>query len=425
MNKFWLAPNLAPFYSPEDVTGLSPELPVLDDVDFLEEGSEDKPVGSEEVSDDEIAEDKEIIEDEDEEGDGTDEDDEPDEDDEDEENEDDEEDSDKDDEVKDEIFTDGKISVKALKEDFPEIFKKHPGLKDVIFKEREFSKVYGSVDDAKEAATKAETFDNFEATLLNGGIGEILDAVAEQDSNAAVKLAENFLPELYQRSKQVFAKVTIPVVKNVLRSTFTRANNQGNKQLALACKYISRDLFEEADVLKATSIEEEQPDPRAEEINREKAKLFEEKKLAANDEIVGNVKARLSKDITSKLGSNLSDFVREALTEKILSELNITLTKDKAYMNHLSSLWKKMAKAGFPAEAKSKITSASLARARQVLPAVIAKVKAQQKKPSEKKVVKQEPKAKVIPGQRSSKASRERSPGKLDRSMSDYEFLSK
>jgi len=387
----------------------------LDDTDFLGEGADDtkEEDSTEEVPDEKETPDEDVDEDETTAEDETDETDETDEEAETEEEE-------------TTILADGKISVKALKEQYPDIFKKNPGLKDVIFRERAFSKRFGSVEDAEEAFNKSESFDNFENTLLRGGIGQLLDAIADTDQSAALKCAENFLPELYARSKPIFAKVTMPIIKGVLRNTFTRAQNQGNKQLALACQYVSRDLFETPDVLKATEIEDNAPDPREDEINRKSQELFNQQITNSRNDILNVVKSRLARDITARIPGNLSDFTKQALVDKITDELDATLVKDKAHMTHLSSLWKKMSKAGFSSEAKSRIISASLGRARQVLPAVIAKVKAQQKNGNNKPVTgeKKETKGKSFPNQTSSKV-RTGQPQKLDRNMSDFEFLSK
>lgn len=338
-----------------------------------------------------------------------------------------EDDTEKEDEEEEtKVLADGRITVKGLKEQYPDIFKKNPALKDVIFREREYSKRFGSIEDADEAHAKSELFDNFETTLLNGGIGELLDAVADTDQNAALKIAENFLPELYARSKPVFARITMPIVKGMIRNTFTRAQNQGNKQLALACQYISRDLFESSDVIRATEMENNAPDPREDEINRKRQEIYNSQVNGARDDVLNTVTNRLAKDIAARIPGNVSEFTRDALISKITDELDSTLFKDKAHMAHLSSLWKKMSKAGFSSEAKARIISASLGRARQVLPAVIAKVKSQGKNgnTTTKKVVSEGTKDRKFPNQTGSK-SRAGSPAKLDRNMSDFEFLSK
>jgi hypothetical protein len=419
-----------PFFDGPNAAGELPNLDSLDDVEFLAEGEDD----ANSKSDDEVDDDTDDTPDgdreedskgeEDSDGEESEEDSEESEEDEESDEEDEESEEEETDEKPEVVGADGKISVKALKEKYPNIFKEVPGLKDVIYREREYSKL-GPIDDVRESLAKAETFDNFESTLMQGGIGELLDAVAESNEEAAVTIAENFLPELYNRSKPLFAKVTMPVIKNVIRSTFVRANNTGNKQLALAVQYVSRELFETPDVLKATEIVEEQPDPREEQIKLERAKLHNTQITTARTDIVNGVTGRLRREILPKLDESMSEFVKDALTEKIINELNSTLRQDKAHMANLSSLWKKMSKTGYTNEAKSRIISASLARAKQVLPSVISRVKAKQagKKTGDKKLVKKAGE-KQIPNQKSSNLNRGRQNGKLSRNVSDFDFIS-
>lgn len=329
-----------------------------------------------------------------------------------------EEEPEEEDEEEEETIT-SHISVKALKEQYPDIFKKNPGLKDVIFREREFSKVFGSVDDAQEAAEQVQTFSTMQESLMGGDIGSLLDAIAESDESSAVAIANNFLPALYERSKPLFAKVTEPVIKAMIRSTYSRAMNTGNKQLALACQYLSRDVFENPDVMKATEFKEEAPDPRRDEIKQEREKLEVQRYQTARGEVYNAVVNRLKKDIVGRLDPKMSEFVRDATAQKILDELDSTLAKDKAHMAHLSSLYKKAQRVGYTSEAKSKIVAASLARAKTILPAVVNKVKASGKKP-----VKKTEGTKQIPNQNAAKTSQGRSPvKKLDRTVSDYDFI--
>src|SRR5215510_7250797 len=299
------------FFSPDDTPGtgtITPDsLPDLSDVDLLESETPE----SETETDTDEAETKDADEEAE---------DEP------------EEDSEK-------TVTPGRITVKGLKEQYPDIFKKNPGLKDVIFHEREYTKLFGNVEDAQEASAKANSFDNFEQTLMQGGIGELIDALADTNQESAVRVIENFLPEVYARSKPLFAKVTLPIFKGMIRNTFVRASNQGNKQLALACQYITRDLFETTDVMQATELEEQKPDPRLDEVNRQRNELFTQQISSARNDILNVVTSKLSRDISSHLRGNLSDFTREALTEKITDELDSTLFQDKAHMAHLQSLW--------------------------------------------------------------------------------------
>lgn len=403
---------LNPFFDAPDSGG--GDLPTLDDVDFLAEG------GEKTTEEDEAKEEKETEE---KEGETKEE---PDEEitEEEPEEEPEEEDTEEEDETKDEaISSDGKISVKALKEQYPDIFKKNPGLKDIIFREREYAK-FGPIDDVQEAVDKADTFDNFEKSLMSGDIGTLLDAIAETDREAASTIAVNFLPEIFERSKPLFNKIVTPVIKGMIRNVYTRAQNRGDKQLGLAMQYLARELYETPDVMKATEIEDEAPDPRENKIREEREKLAQDTYQNARKDVIETVSSRIHREVMSQL-TGLNDFVKEATTQRILDELDLTLVKDRAHMARLSSLWKKAKAAGYSTEAKNRIAAASLSRAKVLLPAIVSRVKAKSSggKVTGKEKVTRKTGEREIPGQRSSNSQR-RSAGKLDRNVSDYEFIS-
>lgn len=419
-NSFW---NAMKFYLLEDAPDAGSgggDLPDLDDVDFLAEGEDDDASDDNEGGEEEeTGEDKSGKEEDTEEAEDTpDETEEPEEETEDPEDEETEENT----EEQPEVTTDGKISVKILKEQYPDIFKKNPGLKDVIFREREYSKL-GPIEDIRESVDKAQALDAMEETLLQGGIGELIDAVGQTSEDSVVKIADNFLPEIYSRSPQLFARITTPVIKHVLRSTFTRANNTGNKQLALAVQWVTRDLFENPDVIKATEIEQERPNPEAEKVKKERQEFYQQQLNTARSEVIDTITSRLKMSIKGRLDSNMSDFAKDALADKVISELSNTLAKDKAHMANLSSIWKKMQRGGITPEAKNRIISASLSRAKQVLPTVLSKVKANVKGKEGKKPVKGKEDKKEIPNQGRGKTPA-RSPAKLGRNVSDFDFIS-
>ena len=419
--------NFTPFFDGPDASGDLGNLDTLDDVKFLESDTSDEEdddvesavdSGNDKSTENPNKGNKDTEEDTGEKTEDTEED-----------GEETEEDDAEEEEVEEEepeVVPDGKISVKNLKEQYPDIFKKNPSLKDVIFREREFSKL-GPLDDVREAVEKAQSFDNFESRMLEGHIGELIDAIAETDQRAAVKIAKNFLPAILERSRPLYAEIATPVIKGVLRNVYTSAQNKGNKNLALACQHLSRELFENHDVIKATEITDDREDPRERQIQDERSRIQQERFEAAREDVVDNIQTRLKVSIAKQLDGNLSEFVREALTEKIISELDSTLEKDKAHMANLSSLWRKASKQGFNSEAKSKIISASLARARTILPAVVSKVKAKEKGNnngnSGKKTVAKAGE-KQVPNQGKSKQAANGQPRKLDRTVSDFDFLS-
>src|SRR5438874_1486535 len=56
---------------------------------------------------------------------------------------------------------------KEILKEYPELFKKFPFLEKVMYRDKQYSELFGSFDDAKEIAEKSEIFNNFESQLLS------------------------------------------------------------------------------------------------------------------------------------------------------------------------------------------------------------------------------------------------------------------
>src|SRR3990167_4169941 len=68
--------------------------------------------------------------------------------------------------------------------DYPDLFKKYPFLEKVLYRDKEYRELFGSFDDAKEIAEKADIFKSFESQLLSGNTTEILKNVKETEPKA-------------------------------------------------------------------------------------------------------------------------------------------------------------------------------------------------------------------------------------------------
>ena len=71
----------------------------------------------------------------------------------------------------------------------------------------------------------------------------------------------------------------------------------------------------------------------------------------------------------------MTDFVKDAITDKIIDKVGSTIAKDQFFQRQLASLWKKAQREGFNSEAKSRIISAYLARAKKIVPSVRSEVR--------------------------------------------------
>src|SRR5213075_1381219 len=55
-----------------------------------------------------------------------------------------------------------------INKEFPEFFKKFPFVEKALYRDKQYSEMFGSFDDAKEIYDKSEVFNEFENQLLAG-----------------------------------------------------------------------------------------------------------------------------------------------------------------------------------------------------------------------------------------------------------------
>jgi hypothetical protein len=276
-------------------------------------------------------------------------------------------------EEKEEEVTHNELSIKALKEAFPELLKKFPDLKDSIFREREYTKIFGSVEDATEAQEKAQLLDQIAETTLQGDPTQLFSSLQKND--ALEEFAVNFLPHLYKANEKVFYKITDDIMARALNAANSHATKRSDKNLTLAVKYISTYIFNSEEVPKAGVRKEVSPERQ--ELENEREKDRQAKYTETEDFVHSVTRNRLDKSIREGLDpdESMSDFVKGALVDKIIEDVGSIIEKDKIFQSQMISLWKRASKEGFSKDAKSRIITAYLARARRIIPSVRAKIR--------------------------------------------------
>jgi hypothetical protein len=271
-------------------------------------------------------------------------------------------------------------SVKQIKEKYPDFFKTFPQIRDMYFRESEFSKVFPTVDDAREAASSAESFVTLRDAALNGDAKTILTAVGEADPKALHKMAGNLLSNLYDISKDAHWEAVAPVLQNVVQSFYNEGKTTNNTDLTNAALHLSKFLFNNFDVAKGKSVVKSQSPEATEELKKiedERNKLFAEKLTGftnsvyteGGDGLLGLIGADRKIDPEGNLTKGMKDYV----INKVIEEVNQQMQSDPEHVRMMQSLWTKAKREGFGDTWKSRLVTAYLARAKSLVPGVRAK----------------------------------------------------
>lgn len=266
-------------------------------------------------------------------------------------------------------------SWKDIKEHYPELAK-NKDFREMFHREKAYSEVFPTVEDARDSAEKSNVFDFFDNSLSEGNPQVLLNAL---NPPTVAKFAENVLPALYQVHPELFARAVNPMIVEILNNISDRADQTGDKNLKTSILNVAKVIFGE---FKIPARVKRTVDP---ELEREKRDLRSERErliatqrntfLESSDK---SIKRQLSEAILDGIDprNSLSEFTRNAILDKVLDETREELNNDKAFKSKMQHLFRLAERAGFPPDYKPRLISAYLGRAKAIALGLRAKHRA-------------------------------------------------
>jgi hypothetical protein len=369
-------------YSPDGVT---PTAPITGDTsandpsdrDILN-GDDDAIPEDEEVSDGDGEEDESVSEDEDEEegGEETEETDEEDED---------EEEGDADDEGSDGSGDDGLDEdegaltqsdlTKAVKKAAPDLFKKIPGLREALERDKQFGEVFNTPEEAKQAAQNSYYLAAMYKDISSGDVektGNFLKALKNTNEESFEDFSHTILDSIGKINPQLYGEVMLKPMKRALMAMYHDALKTNNKNLAAVAIHAHQYWFETQDIKapledrkKATKTKEQEAwEKEKQEYEGTKAQEF---KGGITEVVNHSMKLSITKELD---GIKLDDYQKRNIIRDIFLGVDEVLGSDKRYLGGINSLFDQAKSSKYSPDWKSRIVKAYLQRARQALPAI-------------------------------------------------------
>jgi len=268
-----------------------------------------------------------------------------------------------------------------LKKEFPELFKKFPGLRNAFYRETEFTKRFPTVDDADEAIEQLNTLKEGEAKISSGDPAVFLDMLGNYDQNAQRKFVNNFLPTLYSTNRNAFAAITQPILKNVLRAAVREAGLHKNEDLQNSALHIHNFIFGDTDIEKGVPNPQEhldkRDDPERTKFENERRQFLETRSKDFVKGVLDTSSRRINSLIEEGIPENATAFEKESFGNKVRNKLAAVLREDPEHISVMKRLHTQAEKAGFTKEFSDRASSAYLSRAKVALPAIIKEVKSE------------------------------------------------
>jgi hypothetical protein len=266
---------------------------------------------------------------------------------------------------------------KAILKDYPDLFKKHPFLEKMLYRDKAYTELFGSFDDAKEIAEKAEVFTNFETQLLSGNTEEVLKNVKETDSKAFDKIVDNYLVVLAKVDKDAYFDVVNNVTKKLIKEMVKEANDKDIDSLREAALALNQFMGWGNNYTEPKPRSASSGDERVKEVEQERFAIVQERFEGARDDLQTKVDNILKSTIGNYIDPKgvMSGYVKKNAISDALKYLSSDVGGDTTFRANLDRLWKSAFDQKFSKASLDKIQSFYLGRSKQGLKKAIIKAR--------------------------------------------------
>lgn len=274
-------------------------------------------------------------------------------------------------------------NYKEVTKKYPNLFKDFPDFRHIFFHAKEYRELFPTLDDARAALDELEVFKDMEKSLTDGSqedTTKFLSSVKELGEEAISNLANNFLPSIKKMDQELYFQVITPELVSITRSMFDSGLRNENENLKNAALVLSMHLFGDQDVAsgKKNVNTPERAVKKDDKLERERQNFRQERYTSLYNDIVSESDTKLQGMISDGMDPNnkMTAGMKELVVEKVIKEIGQVLSNDKIHTSRMNNLWKKAGETNFSTSNKSKIISAYLEAAEEIMPRIRAKVRA-------------------------------------------------
>lgn len=262
-----------------------------------------------------------------------------------------------------------------LKE-YPDLFKKFPYLEKAYYREQQFTEVFPTIQDAKEAADSIKILSAFESDISHGNTEKLLSGLKETNPKGFNKLVDNYLPNLFKTDKDAYTHVIGNLTKNIVSNMIKTARADNNEALEIAGNLLYKWAFNTTTWEAPTNLSNDKDDidnSKLDEVSKAKEEFNNQKLESASNDLTdrfnNSMKATIDAYIDPK--ESMSPYVKKHATNECLETLNSLIEKDTRFKQLVDKMWQKAAESNYSRDSLETITRAFKSKAKTLLPAVI------------------------------------------------------
>jgi hypothetical protein len=285
-----------------------------------------------------------------------------------------------------ELEIDAPPRKKEILAKFPEIFKTFPFLEKMLYRDRQYSELFGSFDDAKEIAERSESFNQFESQLLAGNTEQILSEVKDTDEKAFNLIVDEYLPTLWKVDKEAYKHVTGNLSKRLIQEMVHEANGLEKddpdtaSSLMQAARLVNQFVFGTSTFTAPSRLVDKQSTTENDEVVQERQSLLRERFESARDDLQSQVDNTLRATISDYIDpkGKMTAYVKKNAVADAMRLLSDAIADDPSVSKNLNNLWRAASTSKFSDKnALGKIKSFYLSKAKGNLKSAILKARAE------------------------------------------------
>ncbi len=213
---------------------------------------------------------------------------------------------------------------KEILKKYPELFKEYPFLEKMMYRDKAYTELFGSFDDAKELAEKADSFNQFESQLLSGNTEQVLREVKESDEKAFNIIVDDYLSTLAKVDKDAYFHVVGNLNKRLIMEMVEEANSTNNEDLKQAALLLNQFIF-------GTSKFEAPKNRVDKKISTEQSEV-EKERLAYVQERFETSRDDLQTQVDNTLKATISDYIDPMLSQEMKKLLRILIDFGRVHL---------------------------------------------------------------------------------------------
>lgn len=275
-------------------------------------------------------------------------------------------------------LVDPPFAKKAILKEFPELFKKFPGIEKSIYRERAYAEHFPTVADAKEAVERLEVLKGFEEKVFSGDLSSVLGALKEQEPAKYGEYVDNYLENLEKFDPKAYKHVSNKIVYQIADYIFRAGENLSSEELKASGKWLYEQAFGKGNGQAPTKFAgENSPNPESEKLKKEKEEFARQRFETVRNDLQSRTDNVLKSTINNNIDprSQMSDYVKRQAVRDCLEKLDQVVSADGRFKSVLDNLWKRASESNYSPESVNKIRNAYLSKCKASLPEVLKLVR--------------------------------------------------